>query len=178
MMRVVLGVNRKIGQPNYGSEGASCEITLDLPEDSARVVDHLVAEIRAAYALAEQAVTEQLSRRGGPGSSAELPPPARPVVAPPRPVVAPAPPPPPPPPVFNAAPGRFPPPPATGRALFGWVKDRDAESTDAGLLRYVSGWAKLQGFPARMVDWSPEQAAAAGEEAARKLARVAEAARQ
>ena len=60
-MQIKIGVNKKLGQPNFGSAGASCEITLDLSEQT--VSDHpdsLVTEIRRAYALAEEAVQEQL----------------------------------------------------------------------------------------------------------------------
>lgn len=59
--------------------------------------------------------------------------------------------------------------PRTGKALFGWCKDRE-EELGAGLLKYLQGWAKLQEFPARMVEWSPDQVAEAHAEARRKLA--------
>ena len=62
-MRVTIGVNRKEGRPGYGSEGASCELTLDLSEQSVSANPASLAdEIRRAYALAEQVVGEQLAR--------------------------------------------------------------------------------------------------------------------
>jgi hypothetical protein len=31
-MKITVSVCRKVGMPNYGSEGASCEITVDVAE--------------------------------------------------------------------------------------------------------------------------------------------------
>jgi len=39
-----------------------------------------------------------------------------------------------------------------------------------GLLKYLNGWAKLQDFPGRMVDWDDDQVRLAYAEAVRKLA--------
>ena len=38
-----------------------------------------------------------------------------------------------------------------------------------GLLRYLNQWAKLQEFPARMIEWDPEQVSLAYQEATRKF---------
>ena len=40
---------------------------------------------------------------------------------------------------------------------------------EVGLLKYLNGWAKLQEFPGRMVDWDAEQVNQAYAEAVRKL---------
>ncbi len=40
---------------------------------------------------------------------------------------------------------------------------------EVGLLKYLNGWAKLQDFPSRMVDWDAEQVALAYGEAIRKI---------
>jgi hypothetical protein len=58
--------------------------------------------------------------------------------------------------------------PRTGRALFAWTKDMEQRHA-IGLLKYLNGWAKLQEFPGRMVDWDDEQVALAFEEALRKI---------
>ncbi len=58
-------------------------------------------------------------------------------------------------------------PPRTGRALFAWTKDQD-EKFEFGLLRHLNSWGKRQDFPARMVDWDPEQVAQAFSEACRQ----------
>ena len=59
-------------------------------------------------------------------------------------------------------------PPTSGRALFAWTKEME-QRHDVGLLKYLNGWAKLQEFPGRMVDWDSDQVAAAHAEAVRKL---------
>ena len=37
------------------------------------------------------------------------------------------------------------------------------------MLKYLNGWAKLQEFPARMVEWDGDQVSQAYSEACRKL---------
>jgi hypothetical protein len=61
--------------------------------------------------------------------------------------------------------------PRTGKALFAWTKDAE-QKYEVGLLKYLNGWAKLQEFPGRMVDWDAEQVALAYHEATRKLASI------
>jgi len=58
--------------------------------------------------------------------------------------------------------------PRSGKALFAWTKDME-QKHEVGLLKYLNGWAKLQEFPARMIDWDNEQVALAYAEAVRKL---------
>jgi hypothetical protein len=58
--------------------------------------------------------------------------------------------------------------PRTGKALFAWTKDQE-QRYEVGLLKYLNSWAKLQEFPARMVDWDGAQVASAHAEAMRKL---------
>jgi len=58
--------------------------------------------------------------------------------------------------------------PRTGKALFAWTKDQE-QRYQVGLLKYLNGWAKLQEFPSRMVDWDAEQVNLAYSEACRKL---------
>jgi hypothetical protein len=58
--------------------------------------------------------------------------------------------------------------PKTGRALFAWVKKQE-EQHGEGLLKYLNGFAKLQDWPGRMVEWSDAQVQAAHDEACRKL---------
>lgn len=61
--------------------------------------------------------------------------------------------------------------PTTGKALFAWVR-RQEERYQVGLLKYLNGWAKLQEFPGRMVEWDSVQVATALAEAERKLGQV------
>jgi len=58
--------------------------------------------------------------------------------------------------------------PRSGRALFAWTKDQE-QRHEVGLLKYLNGWAKLQEFPGRMVDWDADQVNQAYAEAVRKL---------
>lgn len=73
----------------------------------------------------------------------------------------------------NSEPRKFDGPPRNGRGLFAWVKEREAEH-DIQLLKYLNGWAKLQDFPGRMVDWGSDQVERAHAEALRKIASVTE----
>jgi hypothetical protein len=58
--------------------------------------------------------------------------------------------------------------PRSGKALFAWTKDME-QRHEVGLLKYLNGWAKLQEFPNRMIDWDAEQVALAYQEAIRKI---------
>ncbi len=58
--------------------------------------------------------------------------------------------------------------PRSGRALFAWTKDQE-QRHQVGLLKYLNGWAKLQDYPGRMVDWDNDQVVHAYGEACRKL---------
>lgn len=59
-------------------------------------------------------------------------------------------------------------PPRSGKALFAWTREQE-QRYSVGLLKYLNGWAKLQEFPGRMVDWDAEQVNLAYAEACRKL---------
>jgi hypothetical protein len=59
--------------------------------------------------------------------------------------------------------------PRTGKALYAWIREREQQGSE-GLLKYLNGWARLQEFPGRMVDWEPGQVAEAFAEACRKMA--------
>jgi hypothetical protein len=59
-------------------------------------------------------------------------------------------------------------PPRTGKALFAWTKEQE-QRYEVGLLKYLNGWAKLQEFPARMVEWDADQVGQGYAEACRKL---------
>jgi hypothetical protein len=171
-MKLVLSVCRKEGRPGYGSEGATAEVHLEVSEAtiSANPLS-LIEEARRGYALLDQVVSEQLARTGtvvpvatnghAPTDRAGLPSQARAPSAPE--------------PARPAVNGRAngngytnAGPPRDGRALFAWCKRQDEEH-DAGLLRYITRWGKLQGYADRMVDWDDFQVVAAVAEADRKL---------
>ena len=58
--------------------------------------------------------------------------------------------------------------PRTGKALFAWTREQEQRHS-VGLLKYLNGWAKLQEYPGRMVDWDAEQVNNGYVEACRKL---------
>lgn len=59
-----VGLSKKIGQPNYGSLGASCNLGIELDQTLlATDVDYLQTRIRLAFAACRQAVQEELVRR-------------------------------------------------------------------------------------------------------------------
>ena len=63
--------------------------------------------------------------------------------------------------------------PKTGKGLFRWLKEQEERIGSPGLIGYVNQWARLQDFPARMVDFDQDQVGDAYVEACRKLAEIA-----
>ena len=62
MLRLNVGTNRKIGQPDYGSAGASCNLELELDTTLFQDLDGLQQVVRRAYAACNQAVNDELAR--------------------------------------------------------------------------------------------------------------------
>jgi hypothetical protein len=58
--------------------------------------------------------------------------------------------------------------PTSGKGLFAWVKEME-QKHEVALLKYLNGWAKLQDFPGRMIEWNADQVAGGFAEAVRKL---------
>jgi hypothetical protein len=66
-MKLNVGVSRKVGLPDYGSVGASCNLELEL--DSGMLdkdLDAFHARVRDAYVAAHQAVHDELARLQAP----------------------------------------------------------------------------------------------------------------
>ncbi len=62
-MKLNVGVSRKVGLPNYGSAGASCNLELELDSSLLeRDLDAFHTQIRGAYVAAHQAVHDELAR--------------------------------------------------------------------------------------------------------------------
>ena len=63
-MTVKVGLTRKVGQPNYGSLGASCDVQLEL-DGTLLFADPqgLQDRIRSAYAECERAIAAELDRQ-------------------------------------------------------------------------------------------------------------------
>jgi hypothetical protein len=62
--------------------------------------------------------------------------------------------------------------PTSGKAMFAWCKEME-QRYEAGLIKYLNSWSKLQEFPGRMVDWSGHQVERGHQEAVRKLTALA-----
>jgi hypothetical protein len=65
-MKLTVSVSRKIGQPQFGSEGASCGMEIDIEQSSLDNPGLLADRIRAAFQLVELAVENQLERAAEP----------------------------------------------------------------------------------------------------------------
>ena len=62
-MKLNVGVSRKVGLPDYGSVGASCNLELELESSLLeRDLEAFHAQIRGAYVAAHQAVHDELAR--------------------------------------------------------------------------------------------------------------------
>src|SRR4051812_7517035 len=66
-LKLNVGVSRKVGLPDYGSVGASCNLELELDSGLIeRDLEAFHARIRSAYVAAHQAVHDELARLNGP----------------------------------------------------------------------------------------------------------------
>jgi hypothetical protein len=66
-MKLNVGVSRKVGMPDYGSVGASCNLEMELDAGLLeKDLDGFHARIRAAYVAAHQAVHDELARLHAP----------------------------------------------------------------------------------------------------------------
>jgi hypothetical protein len=77
-MKLNVGVSRKLGLPNFGSVGASCNLELELDVTLLeRDLNAFHTQIRGAYMAAHQAVHDELARLQAAGTQAPTKPPAR-----------------------------------------------------------------------------------------------------
>ncbi len=67
-LKASVGLSRKIGQENYGSLGANCQLEIELDASIIDDAEAFHARIRRLYALANQSVVDQLTRGGGSGA--------------------------------------------------------------------------------------------------------------
>jgi len=60
MIKLNAGISRKVGEPNYGSRGASVNVELELESAVVNDTDALHEKIRRLFALAKKSVDEEL----------------------------------------------------------------------------------------------------------------------
>ena len=60
MIKLNAGVSRKVGEPNYGSRGATVNVELELESSAAQDAHLLHDRIRKLFAIAREAVAEEL----------------------------------------------------------------------------------------------------------------------
>lgn len=65
MLRLNTGIARKIGLPNYGSAGASCNLEIELDAGLFQDLEQLQQAVRRAYAACNHAVQHELARTTG-----------------------------------------------------------------------------------------------------------------
>ncbi len=62
MLKLNTGITRKVGLPDYGSAGASCNLEVELDTSLFHDLDGLHQVVRRAYAACNQAVQDELAR--------------------------------------------------------------------------------------------------------------------
>jgi len=62
MLKLNTGITRKIGLPDYGSAGASCNLEVELDTSLFHDLEGLHQVVRRAYAACNQAVQDELAR--------------------------------------------------------------------------------------------------------------------
>jgi len=60
MLKLNAGFSRKVGEPNYGSRGASVNVELEVESNLVSDPDGLMGRIRSLFALAKRAVDAEL----------------------------------------------------------------------------------------------------------------------
>jgi len=68
MIKLNAGVSRKVGQPNFGSRGASVNVELELESSATQDANVLHDRIRRLFAIARDAVDEELGMSGQAGA--------------------------------------------------------------------------------------------------------------
>jgi len=69
-LKLSVGLSRKIGQPDFGSIGATCAVEVELPNDTLRHdLESFHHQVRNAYVACAQAVNDELARQQGQASS-------------------------------------------------------------------------------------------------------------
>ncbi len=59
---ITVGLQKKIGQPNFGSVGASCTVEVRLDDEEALDADMIAARVKHAYDRCRHSIEEELDR--------------------------------------------------------------------------------------------------------------------
>lgn len=59
---ITVGLQQKIGQPNFGSIGASCNIEVRLDDDEAQLPEIVSAKVKQAFAQCRDCIAKELSQ--------------------------------------------------------------------------------------------------------------------
>jgi hypothetical protein len=73
MLKLNVGLTKKVGEANYGSRGASVNLELELDSSLVEDSDRLKGKIRQLFGLARTAVSEELNGNGTPPSPESKP---------------------------------------------------------------------------------------------------------
>ena len=68
-IKINVGVNKKIGLPDYGSAGGHCNIEIEADNSILNNADQFLQRVKDAYEMARQSVEEELSHHRPGGST-------------------------------------------------------------------------------------------------------------
>ncbi len=61
VQKIIVGLQQKIGQPNFGSLGASCSIELSWDDDEALRPEQVASQVRQAFAQCRESISRELA---------------------------------------------------------------------------------------------------------------------
>lgn len=71
-IKLSVGFSQKVGQPDYGSLGATCQVEFELAQSVLfDDLEEFQERVQNAYAACRQAVSSELQRKGDPGETSQ-----------------------------------------------------------------------------------------------------------